>query len=133
MCDILVKLPKQQVVESTVGRLKGSKWVTVTLLFLAIICYMFYLAQNFRSAINYAMKYRQFINQFQALASLYLFGRLGLFAFAIVEFGLLLGFVRSGLFSLKEFLYLLVFVIASNFLAYIALSFIYDYAADIIR
>jgi len=120
LCNIIVKFEK------------AREWIAVALLLFVIICYGIYLLQSYSLGLNYAIKYSQYINQVQAIQSLYLFGKLGLIAFTIVESGILLGYVRSGMFSPKEFLYLLTIVIVTNLLVYVIISIIYEYANAII-
>ena len=104
---------------------KFSKWLTVTLCLFAIIGYGIYLFQLFRSSLSFASKYSQYMNLIQILELLYLFGKLGLVAFAMVESIILVRYVKSGSMGFKQSIYFLILVIISNLLIYFFMSYLY--------
>lgn len=118
------ELGTKQIVKSIKQFLKASEWMTVVLCLLVIVCYGIYLLQVYTSAINYALRYSQYINQTHTLASLYLFGKLGLIAFTMIESGILLGYKKSRVVKLKEFFYLMALILISNLSAYALISYL---------
>ncbi len=124
-----IKLDKSQTAEQTEKRSRAGEWITVTLCLFVAVCYGLYLLQGLMAGISYALKYNQYANQ--AFSSLYLFGKLGLIVFSTVESGILLVYLRSGMIDLQEFLYFVAFIIASSFLAYVLISYLYGYVNTI--
>lgn len=114
--------------------LRISEWASVILCLFAVVCYGIYLSQLLGSSLGFAAKYGQYMNLDQTLESLYLFGRIGVVSFAIVESAVLFLYVRSGAIDIKRFIiYLLAFVAVSNLLAYVFISYLYSYATTIIK
>lgn len=111
-----------------------AEWASVALCLFAVACYGIYLSQLLGSSLSLASEYSQYVNLSQVLESLYLFGRVGLVAFAIVESAVLFRYTRSGSIGFKRFIiYLLAFVAVSNLLAYVFISYLYGYATTIIK
>ena len=127
------ELKEREVEEPPKNHSKASEYIAVALCLFVILCYGVYLLQVFFLGLNYALEYSQYINQVQAISSLYLFGKLGLLVFAAVQSLILLGFVRSRKIEPKHFFYLLALIIVSNLLLYAFISYLYGYFSTLVR
>ena len=109
-----------------------STWTSVGLCLFVVVCYGIYLSELLGSSLRLASKYSQFVELGHTLESLFVFGKIGITAFAIVELVVLFRYVRSSTISHKRVVFYFMALIISNLLAYIFVSYLYGYGITII-
>ena len=127
------KTEKNKVIDSIDKSVKTHELMTAALCLFVAGCYGIYVIQSFWTALSFSGKYGQYINQLNAFASLYLFGKFGLIVDTAIEVVILFKYKKSRMINRQEFLYFLMFVVLSNLLAYAIVSYIYEFALTFIR
>ena len=111
---------------------KLSKWMPILLCLFAFSCYGIYLLQNLTYVLSYASEYLQYEYQLQAVQLLYFFGRIGLIIYAIVESIILIGYLKIGSITFREFRYFIIMVIFTNLIAYVIITYVYGNVTSIL-
>ena len=103
-----------------------SGLIPISLCLFAVVCYGVYLIMNLESGLIFVSEYSSYISQLETLDSLYLFGKMGIGVYAIVEGIILIGYLKSGVLSSQEFLLFIIVVIITDLIGYVIVSYLYE-------
>ncbi|UCH01459.1 MAG: hypothetical protein JSV20_06195 [Candidatus Bathyarchaeota archaeon] len=110
-----------------------TEWKTLALYLFVFSCYGIYLLQIFWSSLTFAARLGNYETLKPVIDSLYLSGKIGLVAFALIESTLIVLNIKRGKIRRKWFLILSSLVACSNLLAYVIISHLYRYVTLVLQ